>query len=155
MSNDCTSIKNIPILIKNLTTLQETSKDHHNIANNQSVIYMTDSKIKVVNFDLVKHEYCKNIGLLDIASFVEALYFKDDNIYFIEFKNGRIDKNEVIKKIYDSLLMFSDISQKDISYFREHLHFILVYNEEKINIDCFVLNQTHYIQTSSNRASNK
>ena len=146
--NDCALMKNIPILAKYLTTLQETSKDNHN----NTAIYMTNSNLEVVNFDLVKNEYCKNLGLDNVASSVDALFFKEENIYFIEFKNGRIEKNEVVKKMYDSLLMFSDISQKDISYFRKHLHFILVYNDEKVKEDDFVLRQKHHIQESYNRS---
>lgn len=34
-------------------------------------------------------------------------------------------------KIYDSLLIFNDIVHQNISFYRENLYFILVYNESK------------------------
>lgn len=150
MTIDCSEIMKIPIIANHLATLESTSKDSHS-NKTAELNYMIDSKLEVVDFDSVKHEYCQKLGLCDIASSVDALYCKDDNIYFIEFKNGRIEKKDIEKKIYDSLLLFSDISKQDISCFREHLFFILVYNEEKENVNSIVLVQMHHIPQSKNR----
>lgn len=38
---------------------------------------------------------------------------------------------DVYNKIYDSLLIFNDIVGKNISFCRENVNFILVYNESK------------------------
>lgn len=38
---------------------------------------------------------------------------------------------DVYNKIYDSLLIFNDIVDKNISFCRENVNFILVYNESK------------------------
>ena len=67
----------------------------------------------------------------------DALYIgKDNKIFFVEFKNGALEKNKkmifnVYNKIYDSLLIFNDIVHQNISFCRENLYFILVYNESK------------------------
>lgn len=67
----------------------------------------------------------------------DALYIgKDNKIFFVEFKNGALGKNKkmifnVYNKIYDSLLIFNDIVHQNISFCRENLYFILVYNESK------------------------
>lgn len=67
----------------------------------------------------------------------DALYFgKDNKIFFVEFKNGVLDERprrnfNICKKIYDSLLIFNDIVNKNISFCRGNLYFILVYNENK------------------------
>lgn len=40
-------------------------------------------------------------------------------------------KFDVRKKVFDSLLILTDIIQKGISYTRIHMDYILVYNEDK------------------------
>lgn len=61
--------------------------------------------------------------------------------FFIEFKNGRITDQvnfEINKKIYDSLFILFDLKYTDkkgkvvdaISYTRENMTYILVYNEQ-------------------------
>lgn len=62
----------------------------------------------------------------------------EDNVYFIEFKNGKMSNKEgfmVQKKIYDSLLIFNDLVEQNISFCREYVNFILVYNESKNSKD--------------------
>jgi hypothetical protein len=57
-------------------------------------------------------------------------------LYFIEFKNGKIDDkiaHGLGRKIFDSLLILTDIIGKGISFTREDLNYILVYNKEKIS----------------------
>ena len=56
------------------------------------------------------------------------------NVIF-EFKNGKINdkqKYNVYQKIYESLLIFCDITGESISFCRDHAEFILVYNETKM-----------------------
>ena len=57
------------------------------------------------------------------------------NDTFIEFKNGSLryeeKRKEVRRKVYDSVLMLTDIIGENISYTRKHLNYILVYNETK------------------------
>lgn len=116
---------------KNITTFKETSRD----SSESNDVYMTQSQIEVVNFDNVKSEYIRNLKLTKTPLSSDALFIKSKNeIYFVEFKNGKISKKviyNVYNKIYDSLLIYMDIIEKNISFCRENVNFILVYNESK------------------------
>ena len=124
-------IENYEILKKHKTTLKETSKDNHNGAS----VYMTNSVLEVINFDDVKSEYCNPLSLAEIPKSNDALYINSTtDATFIEFKNGVFDNPKIYsvrKKIYDSLLILFDIIGKNISFTREHMDYILVYNETK------------------------
>lgn len=133
MEMECKELYNIPIFKKNMSTFKETSYDK----DGEKPGYMTDSQIQVINFDKVKDCYIKNLALSNTPCSNDALYFgKDNKIFFVEFKNGVLDERprrnfNICKKIYDSLLIFNDIVNKNISFCRENLYFILVYNESK------------------------
>ena len=123
----------IPIFKNNMTTFKETSYDK----DGKEPGYMTNSEIQVINFDKVKNWYIKDMFLSSTPCSNDALYIgKDNKIFFVEFKNGALEKNKkmifnVYNKIYDSLLIFNDIVHQNISFCRENLYFILVYNESK------------------------
>jgi len=122
-------IEGINILSNNKSTLRATSKDDSN------EVFLTESTLEVVNFDKVKKEYIRNFEIAEEPASVDALY-SDGNgeLYFIEFKNGYISKEksyEIWLKIFDSLLIFSDIVGEDVSFTRVNMNFILVYNEGK------------------------
>lgn len=108
-------------------TLMEASKDDKNGE------YMTQSTEKVIDFDKVKEEYIKNIRPKVTPVSNDVLMKIDNKIYFIEFKNGNIKKKiyNVKRKIFESLLIFSDIIGETISFTRENVNYILVYNGEK------------------------
>ena len=133
MEMECKELYNIPIFKKNMSTFKETSYDK----DGEKPGYMTDSQIQVINFDKVKDGYIKNLALSNTPCSNDALYFgKDNKIFFVEFKNGVLDERprrnfNICKKIYDSLLIFNDIVHQNISFCRENLYFILVYNENK------------------------
>lgn len=113
----------------NKTTLKETSKD---ASERESVQYMTDSPIEVVDFDKVKRHYANHLHLSEeCAASVDALVKTEENLLMIEFKNGKVNNRNVKDKVRDSLLFFCDITGKNISYTRENLEFIVVYNQEK------------------------
>lgn len=91
-------------------SLEKASED------DQNHVYMVHSQLKVCEFD-------------------------KDGCFFIEFKNGKITDGvnyEINKKIYDSLFILFDLKYMDsngsivdtISYTRENMTYILVYNEE-------------------------
>lgn len=115
------------------STLMETSKDTTK-SETDNGRYMTTSKMNVINFDKVKESYVKGLSVSEVPKSNDALVVvSDEEAYFIEFKNGEIDKlkNYQIKiKIYDSLLVLLDLIEKNISFSREHIHYILVYNED-------------------------
>lgn len=106
--------------------------------------YMTESMMQVCQFDKVKEWYIANkIPLANPnPKSNDALYFHDDASFFVEFKNGKIDNRvnfEINKKIYDSMFILFDLKYCDkrgdmvdsVSYTREHMEYILVYNEEQ------------------------
>ena len=64
----------------------------------------------------------------------DTLYCTEDGKwYFVEFKNGSIKKDEIYRKIYDSLIMLIEAGMiPDYQFSRENISYILVYNKEKI-----------------------
>lgn len=114
------------------STLRETSIDKHDAENLE---YMTGCQKKVIDFDKVKDMYISKIGVSEIPKSNDALFLeKSGQIVFVEFKNGFIKRSkqfDIRKKIYDSLLIFSDITSLGIGYLRKNAKYILVYNEER------------------------
>lgn len=119
------------LFLTNISTLKEISKDSSDMNNIQ---YMTDSQIEVIDFDMVKRNYANNLSLSEeCAKSVDGIVFWNDELTFIEFKNGKManEKSNIKRKILDSLLIFCDIVGKNINFTREKVIFILVYNEQK------------------------
>ncbi|MBR1740278.1 MAG: hypothetical protein IJ733_00105 [Lachnospiraceae bacterium] len=57
---------------------------------------------------------------------------KENVLVFIEFKNGRMDNSQkfaIRKKIYDSIIILTDILNVGVSKLRDNMEYILVYNE--------------------------
>ena len=96
---------------------------------------MTESQYLVVSFDSVKNEYIRDLKVYQSPTSNDALLsYGEGRLIFIEFKNGNMHTNkqhDVRKKIFDSLLIFTDIAKVGISYTRSHMDYILVYNENK------------------------
>lgn len=123
--------------IYNTSTLKQTSKDDNNEE------YMTESTIRVINFDSIGGDkYSKNNKLNIQLKTNDVLFLHNDKKYtFIEFKNGKlVDKTNKIDikklkdielKILNSLFVLGDIEEKSLSSLKEITDYILVYNEEK------------------------
>ena len=123
-------IKKYPILKDNLSTLKETSKDKHD---NDKIRYMTYSVREAIDFDGVKEDYIKDLGLEEVPSSNDALFVnKNKELVFIEFKNGKMDnrKYSVWKKIYDSIIILTGVLNTGIGNLRDNMEYILVYNEQ-------------------------
>ena len=130
-------IKKMDLKIYNTSTLKQTSKDDNNEE------YMTESTIKVINFDSVGGDkYSKNNRLNIQLKTNDVLFLHSDRRYtFIEFKNGKLlDKTNKIDikklkdielKILNSLFVLGDIEEKSLSSLKEITDYVLVYNEEK------------------------
>ena len=120
-----------PLLSGHSSSLKETSKD---TPDPEHTFYMTEDTTEVINFDEVKKEYISGLGLSDVPASADALLVgKDGCLVFLEFKNGRINKQkqyEIQKKVYDSVIIFLDIVQCTIQEIRECAEFVLVYSEE-------------------------
>lgn len=107
------------------STLKETSFDS---AKNE---YMIESNDEVVDFDLVKRKYTNGLGLSeDCAKSVDALFEKNGRIVFAEFKNCDIKKKRgaIRDKIYNSILIYCDITGQTVKKLRDNSDFVLVYN---------------------------
>ena len=91
---------NIPIFKNNITTFKETSYDKGGIKPG----YMTNSEIQVINFDKVKDCYIKDMFLSNSPCSNDALYIGKNKIFFVEFKNGALEKNKSrVYNIYNKI----------------------------------------------------
>lgn len=129
-------ISEIPVFKKHISTLKETSKDFHE--RNQE-IFLIESQQQAINFDEVKNEYITGLNLVKTPCSVDSV-FMDENgkMFFVEFKNAHIGKKEefpIRKKIYDSVMIFTDIVSCTISDLRNSAEYILVYSEDKNQSD--------------------
>jgi len=111
-------------------TLEKTSEDKNKETADK---YMTSCKKMVVNVDKLKDNFVKNMSLTSVPKSCDAFYMTSRKEFFmIEFKNGKIEakKNyEINVKIFESLLMLSEIFSKTTTFMRDNMYFILVYNE--------------------------
>ncbi len=115
------------ILKKNICTMKRASLD------DSKKTPMCESNIKVVNFDKIPNEYARGRGWSGVPCSNDALYISvDKEWYFIEFKNGSIDKVNVYRKIYDSLIMLMESGViPNFKFIRDNINYILVYNSDK------------------------
>lgn len=120
------------IFARNIDTFKEVSKDNSTGHDE----YMTDSDIRVVNFDKVKAQYANGLAdPNDYPASVDAVAVLNNKFFLIEFKNGIIGNDKSLrKKIPESILILCDIIKCNISDTRKDWELILVYNEKK-NID--------------------
>ena len=112
------------------SALKMTSKDDGSV----EAYYMTESMLPVVNFDSAKKGYVRKLRIPNAPASCDALYYDTDGYYFIEFKNGAIDKKtsaNIKRKVYDSMLVFMDKTSAIVGDMREKCTFILVYNNFK------------------------
>lgn len=138
------------ILKNNISTLKSTSIDNHDA---NDVKYMTDSTREAVHFDAVKNEYIASLSLHEAPRSNDALFLNNrQELVFVEFKNGFMDREKkfaVRKKIYDSIIILTDILNMGISRLREHMEYILVYNEKANAAESDVLNKKSHVQQSA------
>lgn len=94
-------INELPAKLKDcICTLKKSSMD----TTNKNP--MCESKLKVVNFDRIPKEYARGRGWSGIPKSNDALYIDvQGKWFFIEFKNGTIHKDEIYRKLYDSLII--------------------------------------------------
>lgn len=129
-------ILNQELFNKNIRSLKDISLDK---SNDQ---YMVKLPNKAIDFDNFKKDYCRKINShQNNTSSADALFYHQDKLLMVEFKNGQLakmrhsDLEMMLKnKMLHSLLMFCDVTGTTISFTRKNLVFILVYNEEKNKI---------------------
>ena len=109
--------------------LKEASRD----TSKSPVEFMVGDTREVVDFDKVKENYLRSLDVdIKYASSVDAL-LQDDSLkmYFVEFKNGDIDADNIKNKAKDSLIIVEDITGMKISEIRDNSEFVLVINNDK------------------------
>lgn len=143
------SFDDYPILKNHMSTLKETSIDDHD---NTHIAYMTYSERDAINFDDVKRAYIRTLNLSEEPKSNDALFLtKRNEFVFVESKNGFMDapkKYAVRKKIYDSIIILTDILNMGISSLRDNMQYILVYNESVNNEENDVKKKKSYVQSS-------
>lgn len=113
-------------VLGHFATLKKTSKDDSNKA------YMTQSSIEVIDFDKIPKEFSRGKGWKCVPKSSDALYIDSSSWTFIEFKNGDIEKSDVHRKIYDSIIMLLELKiLPDFEYVRKNIRYILVCNKER------------------------
>ncbi len=130
----------LPEILKTTCALKESSKD------SEHQTFMSNSLLTAVHFDEVPKKYAKKVKITRVPKSNDALYITKENQWiFIEFKNGEVKKEEIYRKIYDSLIMLEESGVADWDFFRNHAAYILVYNE---NVYC---EKNVRLQKSKNR----
>ena len=121
-------IESLPeVLKRHICSIKKSSVDI------QNHIPMCDSTIKVIDFDKIPKDYSRGRGWPGFPKSNDALYIDSyGKWYFIEFKNGSISKDELFRKIYDSLIMLMEWKIiPDFDFIRKKIRYILVYNSAK------------------------
>ena len=114
-----------------ISTLQKTSL---NKPTSDDKFYMTESLMPVVNFDHVVDAYAKKYHVHPFPASNDALLQVDDMFFFVEFKDGKMSNgliHELKRKNFESLLIFLDLMHETLSFARQHVKYVLVYNGEK------------------------
>ena len=113
-------------LNKYLCTLRKASLDDTNR------VCMCESRLQVINFDKMPNEFSRGKGWAFVPKSNDALYIDDEQWFFIEFKNGNVDKADIYRKAYDSLIMLIEMGIiEDLEFPRRAINYILVYNAQK------------------------
>ena len=108
------------------STLCDTSYDKTNdvrLSESSGPVYNFD-KVKALYFRLPKESDCP-------AKSADALLVKNGINIFIEFKNEKVESNEIRMKISDSLLVFNDLTDSQLHERKYDSDFILVYDAGK------------------------
>lgn len=131
-------INDNPIFQKCRSSLKETSKDTSS-GNDE---YMVQSSMEVIDFDKVKDEFVELNNIEEAMKSMDALFVSESSnsstcdvkFFFIEFKSGFIDKSkqyEILQKMYDSLIIFSHITNLSVKEICAKSTSILVYDKRK------------------------
>lgn len=96
-------------------------------------VYMTESTLPVLNFDLIAKKHRDDNAYIEPHSSNDAYYVTHEgHRYFIEFKNGKIKAKKINAKATASVLLAIDMGLfQDFHDVQDNCSYILVYNEEK------------------------
>lgn len=93
---------------------------------------LVNSNFGVIKFEEVREKYLekKNISDKDFLGACDSIHIHQENIYLIEFKDGKVKPKEVKSQINSSILILMDIFKLDTSKIKDYLYLIFVYNEK-------------------------
>lgn len=121
-------------------------------------VSMTESTVRGIDFDAVKENYAAYFEVPvrwpdgteneQYPSSVDAVLEWQYNTYFIEFKNGKFDADNIRNKAEDSLLIYQHLIDAPMNF--DNCVFILVYNEDDVG-DIVNHDKTHFVQVSPTR----
>lgn len=107
-------------------TVSECSKD----TTNQRVLVNSD--VKVVNFDKVKEYYRDENNLDSTPSSADSLLLSPEGQeVFVEFKAGGVNEKDLLTKIYDSVIIYSNLMNQSPKCLSDKGTFIVVYDKER------------------------
>ena len=90
------NLDDYPLFRDNKDTLKKLSKDEHD-GKESNAIYMTQSELLAVDFDKVKRIYANTLGHSEDDAFsVDGLSHTENELVFIEFKNGKFQNSKVL-----------------------------------------------------------
>ena len=86
--------------------------------------------MEAIDFDAVK-EFLRKDGFVFKGKSADALFISGDDYYLIEFKTGRINTAEILRKAYDSVMALIEFDVVEWQQCKSLLSFILVGTEAK------------------------
>ena len=116
-------------LLNERDTLANLSKDDN------SGMSVTKSRVRAIDFDKVKEQYANrfdvipfenNAGNKYYPSSVDAVLERKGKVYFIEFKYGNVNNQELHDKAKDSLLIYENLCGNPVD--PRNCEFIVAYN---------------------------
>lgn len=110
--------------IQYISSLKDTSY------NKNANTFLTNSDLQVINFDKVKDNFASDKKISSPSS-VDALYYNNGILYFIEFKDAECKEHILHKKIYDSIIILSSKLNISVNEIVENSIYIVVYSSEK------------------------
>ena len=102
---------------------EESSSDHALAAS------MPVSALKAVDFDAVRRKWQPWDHVHNVPCSVDAVTYERDGTYLVEFKCGRAEIDNVIRKVYDSVLMLMEHDGLTISQARTDYTYLVVSND--------------------------
>lgn len=117
------------ILLNERDTLANLSKDDN------SGMSVTKSRVRAIDFEKVKEQYAGRFGVFPLEnkvgnkyypSSVDAVVERKEKVYFIEFKYGVVDNQELHDKAKDSLLIYENLCGNLVD--PKDCEFVVAYN---------------------------
>lgn len=103
---------------------------------------LIDTSDLVYNFDGIAKYLCKELQRREIVASCDALLRRDEQYYFLEFKNQpqvNINPAQLAKKAFQSFQLFRLAIEQEMSVeeARDHLALFVIYEDEKSSFSDF------------------